>query len=1159
MWLQQKSFVPKLFFYCPKATIIPSLSRKFPIFAGYSILDMSAPNKLIEKIEGFTRKYYLNRLIQGVLVGAVLWIVFYLLINGLEYFSWFPPKGRFVLFLFLLAGSAFVLVYHFLIPLVNLIRFRKKMSVEQASVMIGKFFPEIKDKLLNTIQLSNQMEESNNGVGPSTGSGTSANTGSGTSTDNALLAATIEQRSARLSPIRFSDAVDLRGNLKYLGIFFGSLLLLIALMVFLPSFAVQPTQRIVNYEQHFEKPLPYQVEIEQDDIETTQGKEVKFNIHVTGDRIPDAFYVKSELGQQLMTKSSANDFSYTFKNLFNDLSFNVIGGEYTSRPLHITVHPNPTLLSYRCELRYPSYIHRTNETLDAKTRLIVPQGTSLTFSFTTRDTEQMSVTRDSLTTDLTANNDVFAYQFVAAQNTKFEVQVQNTWNQNIEPLPFSVDVIPDAYPDIRVESFDEQLSDDVYFSGLVTDDYGFSKLTFNCIVKEPIEKNIVKTVPLDTKQTRSSFFYQFNMDDLGIMPGQNMEVYFVIWDNDGFHGPKSKRSETFTYYKPSEAALDSIADQQSEDIMERLQEKSQEADKLQDEIEKMLQDLIQKKDLDWSDKEKMKDLLEKQQKIQDEWNKLQEEQEKLEDFMKEHDLGNEDLIKKQEQINKLFDEVIPEELKKMMEQIDKLLEEMPREQMQQMMQDIKKNNQSMQELLDRNLSLLEQLKMEKDLNDLANKLDKLGEELQKQEAENQNKAGEENEQKSAEEAKEEFDKMMDELDQLLEKNQELQQPFDMQKDEEMQESIDQDLQDAMQNEQNSQQQQSQQKKQNAGQKMQQMANNMMMQMQMQGMQQMAEDAHLMRVLLENVVHASHEQEDLMTEIGSMRTDDPSLVEKIIHQKEVADNFNMVRDSLRSMAMRQPMVQNFVFDELHTIETQTENAMKYLNDLKLSQAMRHQQTAMMSMNNLALMLAESLENMENSMESMGMPMACPMPKQGQGQQSMQRMQQLQQQLSEQLKQMQQQMEQGQQMPNSMSEEFARMAAEQEMLRQGMQQMLNEMKENGQIGDDGLNEIIKDMEKLEEELVNKKINRQMIERSQRIESRMLESQKAQEKREQEEKRKSNEYKGSQFERKIDEYLYEQSLKKNQEFLRSNPIEYAPYYKDKINEYYLKKNTH
>ena len=722
-------------------------------------------------------------------------------------------------------------------------------------------------------------------------------------------------------------------------------------------------------------------------------------------------------------------------------------------------------------------------------------------------------------------------------------------------------MLPDAYPDIRVESFDEQLATDVYFSGLVTDDYGFTRLTFNCKVKEPIEKNIVKAVPLDLKQTRTSFFYQFNMDSLGIMPGQNMEVYFEIWDNDGFHGPKSKRSETFTYYKPSEAALDSIADNSTEDIMERLEKKSQDANKLQEDIEKMLQDLLQKKDLDWSDKEKMKNLLEKQQQIQDEWNKLQQEQEKLSDFMKEHDLGNEELIKKQEQINKLFDEVIPEEMRKMMEQIDKLLEEMPREQMQQMMQDIKKNNLSMQEMLDRNLALLEQLKMEKDLTDLANKLDKLGEDLQKQNTDNQNKeGGEEGDEKSAEKAKEEFDKMMDELDKLLEKNKDLQQPFNMEKDEEMEQSIDQDLDNAMQNEESGDQQQSQKQKQDAGQKMQQMAQNMMSMMQMEGMEQLAEDAHLTRILLENVVHASHQQEDLMTEIGHLRPDDPSLVDKIIRQKEIADNFNMVRDSLRSMAMRQPAVQNFVFDELHTIENQTENAMKQLNNLKLSQAVRHQQTAMMSMNNLALMLAESLENMENSMEAMGMPMMQSKPKLGQGSNSMKNMQQMQQQLSEQLKQMQQQMQkQGDQQQNSMSEQFARMAAEQEMLSQGMQKMLQEMKENGQIGDDGLNEIIKDMEKLEEELVNKKINRQMIERSQRIESRMLESQKAQEKREEEEKRKSNEYRGSHFDRKIDEYLYEQSLKKNQEFLRTNPIEYAPYYKDKINEYYLKKNTH
>ena len=1094
-------------------------------------MGMSAQNTLLGKIERFARKFYLNRLIQGVLVGAVLWIVFYLLINGLEYFSWFPSKGRLILLLFLMAGSAFVAVYYFLIPLFNLIRFKKKMSVEQAATLIGKFFPDIQDKLLNTIQLSNDLKERN---------------------EDELLAATIEQRTASLSPIRFTDAVNLKGNLKYLAIFFGLLAVLLCLVIFFPKFAVQPTQRIVNYEQHYEKPLPYQVVISQTEIETTQGQDVKFELRVTGERIPDVFFVKSGQGQQMMQKTSVNEFSYTFKNLYNDLEFKVIGGEYVSQPVRIVVHPNPALLSYRCRLQYPRYIHRDDETLEGKTRLIVPQGTTVDFSFFTRDAETAFVLADSVRTDLDLSDNEATYQFVAANSGKFAFHVSNTWNDQLEPLVFSVDVLPDAYPDIRVESFDEHLSTDVYFSGLVADDYGFTKLTFNCLVKQPQEKNFIQPIVFDLSQTRTSFFYHFNMDSLGIMPGQNMEVFFEVWDNDGFHGPKSKRSETFTYYKPSEAALDSIANQNAEDIMEKLSQKSKEADKLQDDIEKMLQDLIQKKELDWSDKEKMQTLIEKQNEIQEEWNKLQKEQEELKDFMEKNEVANEDLLKKQEQINKLFEEVIPKEMQKMMEDLQKMLDEMPREQMQQMMQNIKKNNQSMQEMLDRNLALLEQLKMEKDLTDLAEKLNKLGEELQNSE----NQDGEE--QKSAEEAKKEFDKMMKELDQLLEKNKEIQQPFDMEKDEALEDSINEDLNDAEQNEQNGNPQESQQQKQNAGQKMQQMANNMMMQMQMGGMEQMAEDAHLVRILLENVVHASHQEEGLMKEIGQMHADDPSLVEKIIFQKEIADNFGMVRDSLRSMALRQPAIQNFVFDELHNIDDQTAQAMQYLNNLKLSTAVARQQTAMMSMNNLALMLAESLEQMENDMQASGMPMPGSKPKPGNSP-SMQKMQQMQQQLGEQLKQMQQQMQQQNGQPSSggMSEQFARMAAEQEMLRQGMQKMLQEMKESGQLGDDGLNEIIKDMEKLEEDLVNKQITRQTLQRNQEILSRMLESQKAQEKRDQDEQRKSNEFKGSKFDRKIDELLYEQSLKKNQEFLKQNPIEYAPFYKDKINEYYLKKN--
>ena len=479
---------------------------------------------------------------------------------------------------------------------------------------------------------------------------------------------------------------------------------------------------------------------------------------------------------------------------------------------------------------------------------------------------------------------------------------------------------------------------------------------------------------------------------------------------------------------------------------------------------------------------------------------------------------------------------------------------MPRDQMQQMLQDMKKDNNKMQEMLDRNLALLEQLRMEKNINELADRLEKLGEELKN--------ANEENA-KSAEEAKKEFDEMMQTLDSLQEKNQTLSDPFNLQKDEELQESIDQDLQDASEMEQNSgdsgNQQDSQQKKQDAGQKMQDMAMSMMNMLQSGADDQMEEDAHLVRILLENTVRASHQQEEVMKAIGKMRNDDPSITEKIVQQKALSDNFSMIEDSLKAMALRQPAIGNYVFDELAVIDGQTEVALKHMNDLHFAIAVGNQQVALQSMNNLALMLAESLQQMENSMQGSGSSKAKSKPKPGQGQ-SMQNMQQLQEQLGEQLKQLQQQMQQpnGQQSSKQLSEELARMAAEQEMLRQGMQEMLDELKKNGQIGDDGLNQIIKDMEKLEEDIVNKRITNQTLERNREIVSRMLESEKAQQKRDQDERRKSNEYKGSKFDRQIDPLEYEQRMKKSQEFLKQNPIQYHPYFKSKINEYYLKRNS-
>lgn len=1082
---------------------------------------------LISKIERFIRKFYLNRLIQGALIGLVLMIALFLIINGIEYFSWLPQKGRLILLLLFILGISFVAIFYFIIPIINLIRFRKKMSDEQAAVIIGKFFPEISDKLLNTIQLSYEFSQN---------------------ADNELLAATIEQRTENLKPINFSDAVNLKENYKYLKIFGLAFVVLSVTLIFLPDFSKKPAQRIFNYSKEFEKPLPFSVELSATEIEITQGKDVEFRIHVTGERIPDAFYIKGNTGIRMMNRLNTNDFRFVFKNVYQNEEFFVEGGDYRSQMINLTVRPNPTMLYYEANLTFPKYIHRKNETISGKTRIIVPQGTEVEFVFHTRNVNTLKI-NDSISIE--KSNDGFVFTSKYTKTTKFNVTLYNNWNAT-DAIPFTVEVIPDAYPDIQVQNFHEDFAKQTYYSGLIADDYGFTKLLYHFEVDGKPNQSFVKNIPIDKRNTRNSFYYSIDTDTLTLYRGDEIKAYFEIFDNDGINGPKAKRSEVFYLVLPTTEQLDSIADNTENQILNNLNQRSDELQNLRKDIEDMLRDLMSKKDLDWSDKEKMKELLEKQKEVQEEWNKIQEEQKELSDFIKENELFNEDLVKKQEEINKLFEEVIPDEMKKLMDEIEQLLSEMPRERMQDIMKDLKKNNEAMQQMMDRNLSLLEQLKVEKDMNQLMDEMQQLADELMNN-----------TDSISAQDAENQFNKMEQKLDSIIDKNQGLSDPFDINKDEEAFEEIQQDLENAEESEDGGEHDSAQKQKQKAGKKMKEMQENMMSMMMGGGMDQLAEDAHMVRILLENVVRSSHAEEELMQEISVMKKDDPMVSQKISRQKEISENFVMVEDSLRKMANRQVMIKNFVFNELQIIDQQTESAMKDILESRLGSATQKQQHAMMSMNNLALMLAESLNEMESMMDGSSSS-SCSKPGKSKGNQgkpkSMKNMKDLQNQLGEQLKKMQQQMQQQQKDGNpteNMSEELARMAAQQELIREGMQQMLEEMKKNGVLGDDGINQIIKDMEKLEEDIVNKRITNQTIRRNKDILSRMLKAENAQQEREKEEKRKSDEYKGPEKTHNIDELRYEESIKKQQDFLRTNPIEYQPFYKEKINKYFLNKN--
>ena len=196
---------------------------------------MSSQSSIIDKLDAFIRKYYKNRLLKGLLYSAAFLLVLYIVIVVLEYFGYFSVSVRTFLFWFFIVAMTFIVTYFVAIPLLKMFRLGKRISFQTAATIIGDHFPEVNDKLLNLLQLQ-EMDSS---------------------ADNELLQASIEQKTKQLSPIPFVNAIDLRGNVKYVKYVAIPLLFIVVSLIVAPSFITEPSKRIIDHGTFYERPAPF--------------------------------------------------------------------------------------------------------------------------------------------------------------------------------------------------------------------------------------------------------------------------------------------------------------------------------------------------------------------------------------------------------------------------------------------------------------------------------------------------------------------------------------------------------------------------------------------------------------------------------------------------------------------------------------------------------------------------------------------------------------------------------------------------------------------------------------------------------------------------------------------------------------------------------------
>jgi hypothetical protein len=1098
---------------------------------------------LIGKLNTFIRKYYVNNLLRGLIfLGAGLFSA-YVVITLSEYFWNFNTAFRTFLFYFFILLNLALTGWLIIPPLFAFLHLGKTITYDQAAEIIGKHFSDVNDKLLNTLQLK-KLADSNQ-------------------QQKELIEASIDQKIEALKPVSFPSVINIRENKKYLKWIILPVSVICVIALAAPSVLTESTKRLIRHNEYFAPVAPFKFIVLNQSLSVVQGEDLKLDLKLEGNKIPSDVYIETANNTFKLDKDNISRYHYQFSNLQKNTIFRLNGNGFSSVTYEIRVNLKPSLLHFDVELNYPAYLHKKNEKLLNGGDLTIPAGTIVKWELHTQNANGVLFDINNNHYDINpTGQDIFEHTEKIYKNAVYKISPLNASANKGDSASYRINVITDESPAITVqEKTDSVSAKAIYFDGKIQDDHGFSSLTFNYKISSPgnksAERVLIKPVKADLSKTQADFFYFWDLKELSVKPGDQVSYYFEVADNDGVAGPKKVRSPEHTLNILDQKELSEQLNNGTQAVKQKMQSAIKIAGQVEHDAQKLNQLLLNKNSLSFDEKKQIDDLLQKKRELDELVKDIQAENKKNLYTRQENEQQNQELIEKQKQIENLFNNILDQKTQEMLKKLQALMEQEQKDATRDELSKMQMDNKSLKKELDRILELYKKLEFDQKLNQNINQLNQLAEQQQKlAEQTKQSGADQQPLQQQQQKLQQGFQDIKKSLDELQKINEDAEHKNDFENPKNEEQNIDQQMSQSAESLQKNKRPKAAQSQQEAAKQMQQLASKMQQKNEDGEETQNNVDAQQLRELLKNLINSSFDQEKVMETLKNTNPSDPNYTILAQKQKDIKDNLKTAEDSLYALSRRVPQIQSTVNQEIASINSHIDQSLGNLGERHTAEANRNQQYTMTSMNNLALMLNEALEQLQNSMKN---------GKSGKGkskQPSLSQLNKLQQQLNQNMQKMRDQLQKQGNMSQSqrsgMSEQLAKMARQQQMIRQALEQINREDNKDGTGGLGNLDKISKEMEQTENDIVNRQITDDVLKRQQQIQTRLLEAEKAEQQREQDQYRESNAGKDMPpgYIKALQDY---QKIKEKQtEQIKTVSPALNLYYKQKIKSYFDQLNA-
>tara|TARA_B100000214_G_scaffold284185_1_gene213756 strand:+ start:4009 stop:7416 length:3408 start_codon:yes stop_codon:yes gene_type:complete len=1074
-------------------------------------------NQQIKKVRNSLLKK--NQIEYSLLITIVISLLFFLIIQ-LESIFYFSPNIKTTFYFYFSISVIFFLIFWFFYFFEAKRNNVDKYKIETLADLLGKSISqEKKDVVINALQL-----ESNSRRSEST----------------ALANSYVQLIGKKLESMNLGKIINSNIILKFKFCLLFTWIGIAILFFFKYDSSADAFFRLINPKQNFPAPKPFSLVSMSGNIQIIGGEKPEIFVQAHP-LFPDTLHLRLT---PLQTSTKKRDslildfysvpiedgvFNFKLPEIYQDYSYQAMVNSkhfweawkiVTTNTDTIFVTDRPKFEKFRLSINPPVYSKLDKVIQKGNIAMVESlKGSVIEVDLTAnRILKNAYIKLNGEKYEMSSSYKKAVGSFVLMEEGQFTVNISDERGiTNKDPIPYKLNIIPDNDPLITVikplpvTELGNNQTIPIHLE--INDDFGFTDLQLAYEIQRPAYLqtdtyvamfNLDELSPDSISQTIKMFW---DLTDMALMPEDEVRFHFELTDNDNISGPKKTVSNTLIARVPSLADLYDNLENNEKDVLDNIFTELDELSEMRKQLETTELKLLKNDNLNWEEQQSLKSTLEKSVEKIESMEKLAKAMESITDQAEKHKLFSPELIEKFKELSELVNAIIPEEMKTNISDMESALENMDVKSMQDALNDLSDNMEKIEQDLDRYLEIFKRFQAEQKLDEIQNRMKNLFN--QQTALDNQLKKTKENSNDGMRLAQEE-QRNLDEFENLLSLSEEASekikdfsesssQELSNLANSELANKIEEDLNQTIESLSN-------QDFYNANLNSQQSLKNMeMMMQQMNDIQQgfnqesSAEMIQMFQQLLQNVLYLSSQEEKLKEDVKQVARNSPRL-------REFARRQQLLQDQLQSITQQMLELSNETFAITPEIGrgmgkayAEMEEAKSNLTDRNLSQAMKNHKKAMEGLNEAALGLFNSMQNIQKSGSASGFEQFLQMMQQMAGQQKQINQKGMQLSIGQMAAAMQQQMMQ-------------QMLKNQKGLRKSLKQLMNEMKQSGKRGLGDLSGIATDMDEVIKDLQKKRFNRKTKERQQRILSRMLDSQASMTKRGEKDERKSSSAKTS-----------------------------------------------